>query len=363
MKAEATQKDLLVILEESIIACGKVPTHIYPKDSKKTEEIMRLVDFECYNKLTTFSGNLGQSCPGMGRLGIGNLLLEPEIHKDFISGFISKLPLDAVSGDLVLTRLVYQGVRKIQDENGKWENKAIPLYFEGFFYLKRELIYETFNNAFERVENLGIIPSEKKARTSKAPRPIDKVTVFCPLCEDCRFTRDGSMIYHLQNHFNLKKFRCMHEDKNGGPCLNKDGLPNQYLHPDHFKDHVARKHFFCEMCHLQYESLEEIHVHWIENHEKTNLMPNWRKLGICKGKNEDESKKGHCSMNLVNQKPSGITSELVIMLAVDMFNMNGVKTEFLEAEYNLKKREYDAQVQGTKFTKNQFKRFLDNFAN
>ena len=99
------------------------------------------------------------------------------------------------------------------------------------------------------------------------------------------------------------------------------------------------------MCHLQYESLEEIHVHWIENHEKTNLMPNWRKLGICKGKNEDESKKGHCSMNLVNQKPSGITSELVIMLAVDMFNMNGVKTEFLEAEYNLKKREYDAQVQ------------------
>ena len=117
------------------------------------------------------------------------------------------------------------------------------------------------------------------------------------------------------------------------------------------------------MCHLQYESLEEIHVHWIENHEKTNLMPNWRKLGICKGKNEDESKKGHCSMNLVNQKPSGITSELVIMLAVDMFNMNGVKTEFLEAEYNLKKREYDAQVQGTKFTKNQFKRFLDNFAN
>ena len=128
MKAEATQKDLLVILEESIIACGKVPTHIYPKDSKKTEEIMRLVDFECYNKLTASSGNLGQSCPGMGRLGIGNLLLETEIHKDFISAFISKLPLDAVRGNLILTRLVYQGVRKIQDENGQWENKAIPLF-------------------------------------------------------------------------------------------------------------------------------------------------------------------------------------------------------------------------------------------
>ena len=341
MKAEATQKDLLVILEESIIACGKVPTHIYPKDCKNTEEIMRLVDFECYNELTTSSGNLGQSCPGMGRLGIGNLLLEPEVHKNFISGFITKLPHD----DLVLTRLVYQGVRKIQDENGQWENKAIPLYFEGFFYLKRELIYEAFNNAFERVENLGLVPTEKKSRTSKAPRPIDKVTVFCPLCEDCRFTRDGSMIYHLQNHFNLKKFRCLHKDKNGGPCLNKDRLPNQYLHPAHFKDHVARKHFFCEMCHIQYKSLEEIHIHWIENHEQTNLMPNWRKLGICKGKNEDKSKKGHCSMNRVNQKPSGITSELVIMLAVDMFNMNGVTTEFLEAEYNSKKTEYDAQVQ------------------
>ena len=224
-KAEATQKDLLIILEKSIIACGKVPTHIYPKDSKKTEEIMRLVDFECYNKLTVSSGNLGQSCPGMGRLGIGNLLLEPEIHRDFISGFITKLPRD----DFVLTRLVYQGVRKIQDEYGQWENEAIPLYFEGFFYLKQELIYEAFNNAFERVENLGLVPTEKKARTSKAPGPIDKVTVFRPLCEDCRFTRDGSMIYHLQNHFNLKKFRCLHKEKNGSPCLNKDGLPNQYL--------------------------------------------------------------------------------------------------------------------------------------
>ena len=87
----------------------------------------------------------------MGRLGIGNLLLEPEIHRDFISGFITKLPRD----DFVLTRLVYQGVRKIQDEYGQWENEAIPLYFEGFFYLKRELIYEAFNNAFERVENRG----------------------------------------------------------------------------------------------------------------------------------------------------------------------------------------------------------------
>ena len=121
----------------------------------------------------------------------------------------------------------------------------------------------------------------------------------------------------------------MHQDKNGGPCLNRDGLPNQYLHPDHFKDHVARKHLFCEMCHLQYESLEEIHVHWIENHEKTNLMPNWKRLGISKGKIEDGSKKGHCSMNPMNQKPSGITSELLIILAVDMFNMNGVATEFL----------------------------------
>ena len=167
----------------------------------------------------------------MGRLGIGNLLLEPEIHRDFISGFITKLLRD----DLVLTRLVYQGVRKIQDEYGQWENEAIPLYFEGFFYLKQELIYEAFNNAFERVENLGLVPTEKKSRTSKAPRPIDKVTVFRPLCEDCRFTRDGSMIYHLQNHFNLKKFRCLHKEKNGSPCLNKDGLPNQYLHPDHFK--------------------------------------------------------------------------------------------------------------------------------
>ena len=107
VKAEATQKDLLVILEKSIIACRKIPTHIYPKDSKKAEEIMFLCDFECYNKFTAASsGNLlGQSCPGMGRLGIGNLLLEPKIHKNFISGFITKLPLD----DLVLTRLLYQG--------------------------------------------------------------------------------------------------------------------------------------------------------------------------------------------------------------------------------------------------------------
>ena len=343
VKAEATQKGLFVTLEKSIIACRKIPTHICPKDSKKAEEIMRLSDIECYNEFTASSGNLGQSCPGTGRLGIGNLHLEPKIHKDFISGFITKLPLD----DLVLTRLLYQGVRKIQDENGQWKNEAIPLYFEGFFYLKRDLIYEATNNAFDRVENLGLVPTDKKSRTSKAPRPIDKDTVFCPLCEDCRFTRDSSMIYHLANHFNLKKFRCMHED-NGGPCLNKDGLPNQYLHPDHFKDHVARKHFFCEMCHLQYESLEKIHVHWIQNHAKTNLMPNWKKLGICKGKNEDESKKGHCSMNPLNQKPSGITSELVIGLAVDMFNMNGATTEFLEGEYNSKKIEYDAQVPNIK---------------
>ena len=142
LKAEATQKGLLSMLEKSIIACGKIPTHIYPKNSKKTEQIMHLCDIEC--KMTTSSGNLGQSWPGIGRLGIGNLLLEPEIHKDFISGFISKLPLDAVSGDLVLTRLVYQGVRKMQNEFGQWENEAIPLYFEGFFYLKRELIYEAF---------------------------------------------------------------------------------------------------------------------------------------------------------------------------------------------------------------------------
>ena len=339
LKAEATQKGLLSMLEKSIIACGKIPTHIYPKNSKKTEQIMHLCDIEC--KMTTSSGNLGQSWPGIGRLGIGNLLLEPEIHKDFISGFITKLPLD----DLVLTRLVYRGVRKIKDENGLWKNEAIPLYFEGFLYLKRELIYEAVNNAFGRVENLGLVPIEKKSRSSNPPRPIDKFTSFCPLCEDCRFTRDGSMIYHLQNHFNLKKFRCLHEDQNGGPCLNKDGLPNQYLHPEHFKDHVARKHFYCEMCHFQYKTLEEIHEHWIESHEKTNLMPNWKKLGIAKGKNEDKSKKGHCSMNPVNQKPSGIISELVIMLAIDMFNMNGAKTEFLEGEYNSEKSYYDAQVQ------------------
>jgi hypothetical protein len=88
VKAEATQKDLLVILEKSIIACRKIPTHICPKDSKKAEEIMHLIDFECYKKFTASSGNLGQSCPGMGRL-----LLELEIHKEFISGFITKLPL------------------------------------------------------------------------------------------------------------------------------------------------------------------------------------------------------------------------------------------------------------------------------
>ena len=89
-KVEATQKSLTESLEESIKACGgKIPTHIYPKGEKTlhAEEIMQLRDVEV--------GNQGQFCPPVQ----GTLYSHPNIFEDYFSGVISRVPLDAISGD------------------------------------------------------------------------------------------------------------------------------------------------------------------------------------------------------------------------------------------------------------------------
>ena len=89
-KVEANQKSLSEVLEESIKACGgKIPTHIYPKGEKTplAEGTMQLRDVEVVNQ--------GQACPPEQ----GTLYSHPNIFEGYFSGVISRVPLDAISGD------------------------------------------------------------------------------------------------------------------------------------------------------------------------------------------------------------------------------------------------------------------------
>ena len=205
--------------------------------------------------------------------------------------------------NLVLTHLVYQGVKCGNEE----EN--IPQYFENFFYLKQKIL-NTAKKALDKLNQLRIIPKEKQARSSA--RANKKSKFICQLCEN-RCTEQFSMHYHLAVHFNVKKFKCLHPDKkkNNDMCLMMFG------HSNHFKTHVRLKHNFCEMCQRYFPTQKESNDHWIYVHNKKTLT---------KSKN-----------------PKGLSNN-AIMLAADMFNIIDETTEFLEAEFEPKKLEYEAQV-------------------
>ena len=187
---------------------------------------------------------------------------------------------------------------------------------------------------------------------------MEKNAFICPICESL-FTRKFSLDYHMKMHFDIVKYICSHREiidsqneesgsqKGHGKMLG-EVCSSFHNHSDHFKTHVATKHYFCEMCTLQFGNLIQIDRHWQEVH-RTSLT-NKKGMGkIDKGKNQKDNKNTrttnfHCDLE-GEQKIRGTTSGNVIMLAVDMFNIFNVIRPLLEKQYGSKTREYEEQVQ------------------
>ena len=113
-------------------------------------------------------------------------------------------------------------------------------------------IFTGFSTCAALISHLRIVHGQQK----------EYICFFC----SSHFTRKHSLNYHIYVHYDVTKFRCRHLDESGKICGRSE------RHPNHHKEHVAKKHHFCEECNIQFKDINEIDDHWRDEHARTGLV-------------------------------------------------------------------------------------------
>ena len=173
-------------------------------------------------------------------------------------------------------------------------------------------IFTGFSTCAALISHLRIVHGQQK----------EYICFFC----SSHFTRKHSLNYHIYVHYDVTKFRCRHLDESGKICGRSE------RHPNHHKEHVAKKHHFCEECNIQFKDINEIDDHWRDEHARTGLVKRSNVKLEVKETNKKRSggRKRNSKITVENSEENHDNIDAVF-LAVDMINVYERKVPFEES--------------------------------